>query len=235
MSAISQPSTVVANPAIRRQALTRRVAIGTFLGLAWGAALRAWMVLLALELGGSHTFTGAGTFGLILFPTGLVGALLGAAAYDAETSEGKRWRWAILSPLLLIVGPVMFIKNFFTILITTGMGGGAIGVALIGVSGGYAFSGFGARWTRWVSGFLALLLTIASIFPVYFAGQSAASTASTSEAFGARATSPANTSPAKASTASTSKAFGALLFVLLMVLLIVGVSAPSRYRSSYRI
>jgi len=88
------------------------------------------------------------------------------------------------------------------------MGGGAIGVALIGVCGGYAFSGFGARWTRWVSGFLALFLTIASVYPVYFANRAAAVTP------------------------STSKVFGALLFALLMVLLIVGVSAPSRYRSS---
>ncbi|NJN53804.1 MAG: hypothetical protein HC804_03025 [Anaerolineae bacterium] len=161
-----------------------------------------------MEFGDRPQFTLSGTFGAILFPTALVGALLSAAAYDAETSERKRWRWAILSPLLLIVGPVMVTENFFSTLITTGMGGGAIGVALIGVSGGYAFSGFGARWTRRVSGFLALLLTIASIFPVYFANQSAASTT------------------------STSKVFGALLFLLLMVLLVVGVSAPSRYRAN---
>lgn len=208
MDTISRHPTMAANLTTRRQALTRRVVVGTFLGLVWGASLRAWMVLLALELGERPHFTFAGTFGAVLFPTALVGALLGAAAHNAETSQTARWRWAILSPLLLIVGPIIVTKNFFSTLITTGMGGGSIGVALIGLFGGYAFSEFGARWMRWVSGFLALLLTIASIFPVYFTDRSAAVTS------------------------STSKVFGALLFVLLMVLLISGVSAPSRYSRS---
>jgi hypothetical protein len=196
---------MAANLTIRRQALTKRVVVGTFLGLVWGASLRAWMVLLALEFGDRSRFTFAGTFGAILFPTALMGALLGAATGAAETSERKQWRWAILSPLLLIPGPIIVTENFFKTLITTGMGGGSIGVALIGLSGGYAFSGFGARWTRWASGFSALFLTIASVFPVYFANQSAAPTT------------------------STSKVFGMLLFVLLMVVLIGGVSTPSRY------
>jgi heme A synthase len=102
------------------------------------------------------------------------------------------------------VGPFVFTKDFFTILIKTGMGSGAIGVALIGLLGGYAFSGFGARWTRWLAGFLTALLTIASVFPAYFAKWESLA------------------SP------STGKVFGMLQFVFLMVLLTAGVSAPSR-------
>lgn len=208
MSDISESATLTANHSMHRKMLTTRVIVGTLLGLAWGASLRAWMVLLVLELGERSQFTLAGTFGAILFPTALVGALLGAATCEAETSDRKRWHWAILSPLLLIVGPVIVTENFFATLIKTGMGGGAIGVALIGVFGGYASSGFGKCWTRWLSGFLAVFLTIASVFPVYFANRTSADTL------------------------SAGKVFGVLLFVLLMVLLIAGVSAPSRYGSS---
>lgn len=202
LGSVSQPTPE--NMTLHRSPIARRVFAGSFLGLTWGASLRAWMVLLALELGDNPRFTWSGTFGAVLFPTALVGALLGAAAHDAEVSDRKRWRWTILSPLLLIVGPVIVTKGFFTTLAKTGKGGGSIGVALIGVFGGYAFSGLGARWARRVSGFLSVSFAIASVFPVYFADQESAAMP------------------------STSKVFGALLFALLMVLLIVGVSAPSR-------
>lgn len=208
MSLNSQTATFVGNLAVHRQAIMRRVVVGTFLGSVWGASLRAWMVLLALELGESPRFTWAGTFGAVLFPTALVGALLGIATHAAETSDRQWWRWTTLSPLLLAVGPIIVTKNFFTTLITTGMGGGSMGVALIGALGGYAFSGFGVRWTRWVSGFLSLLLTVASVFPVYFANRSSAAAS------------------------GVGKVFGMMLFVFLMVLLIAGVSAPSRFGSN---
>jgi hypothetical protein len=200
LESVSQPAN---KNTAHRDSFTRRVLIGGFLGSAWGASLRAWMALLALELGDTPQFSWLGTFGGVLLPTTLLGALLGAAAHDAETSDSKRWRWGILSPLLLIAGPVIFTKDFFTTLIKTGMGGGAIGVALIGMFGGYAFSEFGTRWTRWVSGLLAAVLAIASVFPVYFANRESA-------------------------VPSISKVFGVLQFALLMVLLVIGVSAPSR-------
>jgi hypothetical protein len=43
-------------------AATKHVAAGTFLGLTWGSSLRAWMVLLALQLGESPNVTWKGTF-----------------------------------------------------------------------------------------------------------------------------------------------------------------------------
>ncbi len=183
----------------------RRVAIGAFLGLAWGASLRAWMALLALKFGEHLQFTWEGTFGAILLPTAIMGAILGGVTCVAETSNRKLWRWAILLPLLLILGPVIVTNNFIKILVTTGMGGGAIGVALIGVLGGYSFSGFGAQWTRWISGFLSLFFTLGSVYGVYIAAGSATVTPGVNEAF------------------------GALLFILLMAFFIAGVSAPSRF------
>lgn len=175
-----------------------RIAVGTFLGLVWGAALRAWMVVLALQGGEQPHFTWLGTFGGILLPAALMGAVLGGAGH-AETSAYSRW--TILSPLLLVVGPLVFTKNFIPTLLTTGLGSGAIGVALIGVLGGYALSNFGAQWTRWLCGlFVLLLLAAATVYGIYVATVKG----------------------------SSSEAFSVLLFVLLMVLLIAGVSAPYR-------
>jgi len=193
------PPVQEAAPAAGRSALVRRVLVGGFLGLAWGASLRAWMALLAVELVDRPRVTWLGAFGGILLPAAVVGALLGAAAYDAATSQSKRWRWAILSPLVLAIAAAVATENFVSRLITTGMGGGAIGVALIGLLGGFALSGFGWRWLRWVAGALATLPTIAG--------------------------------SATAATLSASTVFGALLFVLLMLLLIAGVSAPSRFQA----
>ena len=183
------------------ETMTERIIVGTFLGLVWGASLRAWMVVLALQSGEQPHFTWLGTFGGILLPAALVGAILGVAG-SAETSTHIR-RWAILSPLLFVVGPLVFTKRFIPTLLTTGLGSGAIGVALIGLLGGYALSDFGAQWTRWLSGlFVLLLLAAASVYGIYVA----------------------------VSKGSSSEAFSTLLFVLLMVLLVAGVSAPYRYR-----
>jgi hypothetical protein len=161
------------------------------------------MTVLALHFGETSHFSWGGTFGAILIPAALVGALLGWAAYDAETSGGKRWRWAVLSPLLLMVAPAVVTPNFFTILFSTGLGSGAIGVALIGALGGYAFSGFGPAWTRWLTGVLGILFAVAFGYGVFLGDGS--------------------TGPREV--------FGALLFVLLMALLMAGISAPARYRA----
>jgi hypothetical protein len=111
---------------------------------------------------------------------------------------------------LLVLGPVIFTKDFIPNLITTGMGGGAIGVALTGILGGYAFSGFGAQWIRWISGLLSLAFTL-GVVGFYFAAG------------------PVTVTP------GVNEAFGALLFVLLMTLLVAGVSTPSRFRARQHI
>jgi hypothetical protein len=201
-------TTLVADQSISRKAILGRVAAGAILGLAWGAALRAWMALLALKFGERPQVTWQGTFGAILLPAALMGAILGGAAYAVETSGRKRWRWALLSPLLLILGPAMATDNFISILVTTGMGGGAIGVALVGILGGFALAGFGALWLRWVSGLLALILVLASVGGSIF-----------------------TTSQATTGTPNASDAFVGLLFFLLMALLTAGISAPFRHRT----
>jgi hypothetical protein len=187
---------------------TEHVVVGALLGLAWGSSLRAWMALLALQLGDPPKVTWQGTFAGVLLPAMVVGALGGRAVYAAKTSERKRWRWVILSPSLLILGPAIVQDHFISILLKTGMGGGAVGVALVGMFGGYALSGFGPRWTRRAAALFALPLLIASIAPVYFAD-------------------PSSTRPPGAD-----EVFSILLFVLLMAQLAGGISAPSRAQSS---
>ena len=185
----------------QRKAMTRRIAVGALLGLTWGAGLRSWMVVLALEFGERPHFTWQGTFGGILLPAATMGAMLGAATCAEGPSARKRWRWVILSPVLLVLGPAIATEGFISTLITTGLGSGAIGVALIGLLGGYALSGIGARWLRSVAGFLTILFLVASAVGLSFAGAG--------------------------STVTPSKVFGAVLFVLLMALLVAGMGSPN--------
>lgn len=199
------PVVVVSAPGIdsvpRRFAVAQAVTAGTLLGLMWGASLRAWMALLALHFGEPPTFTWAGTFGAILLPAALAGAWLGWAATDSRA--GRRWRWALLSPLLMVLGPLLFLEGFIPALMQNGMGGGAIAVALVGILGGVADSGLGPRWARWVAGLLAGATSVGlALFTAFIdappGGPSAAGTALT-----------------------------VLLGLLLMLFLIAGVSLPA--------
>jgi hypothetical protein len=188
--------------ATTRKLSATRLLTGGFLGLTWGSSLRAWMTVLALHFGERPQVSWSGTFGGILVPAAIVGMLLALAAHEAQTSTTNRWRWSVLAPLLLMVAPAIITPDFFTILFQTGLGGGAIMVALIGTLGGYAFSGFGPRWTRWLTGAVAILFALAAGFG-FFLGDSSG--------------------PIEAGAI-----FGGMLFVLLMAMLIIGTSTPAR-------
>jgi hypothetical protein len=187
----------------RRLHLASRVVAGAVLGLAWAAALRVWMVMLAVEMGERPRYTWEGTVGGILLPAAMMGALLGAATYAAQTSSRRHWRWAMLSPLLLVVGPALVTPNFVRILVTTGIGGGAVGVALMGMLGGYALSGLGSRRLRWAAGLPVAVLTLAAAYGFHLADQP-----------------------------SLAGAVAALLFALLMADLAAGIAAPARFAAN---
>lgn len=98
----------------------------------------------------------SGTFGYILLPGLVIGLLLGWAEHLRRTGGRRRWRWLALSPLLFAAilfseGPLGWLGIF-----EQGIGGGAIGVPLIAMAGGYAISGRGPRWGRLTCGALAL-------------------------------------------------------------------------------
>ncbi len=127
-----------------------RALIGAVCGLAWACALRAYMEQLAGTL---SSFDWWGTFFAILMPGALVGASL-AAATGAAAAHRRALRWAAASPLLL-AGFVLMLPGALVSLLTTGMGGGAIAVPLIGIAGGYALAGR-RRALRVVLGVVAL-------------------------------------------------------------------------------
>lgn len=194
-----------ANSSADRKALVRQIVTGAFLGFAWGASLRAWMSLFALLQGDRPHYSWSGTFGGILLPVTLMGAILGGAVYAAKASQRKHWQWSLISPLMLVLIPALVLSDFIQSLVTTGLGGGTIFVALIGMIGGYALSGLGPRWLRWLAGavsFLAIFATGIAFFAL-------------------------NGFPAVKFSANN--AFLGLLFVTLMILLVAGVSAPFQY------
>ena len=134
------------------------IAVGAVCGLAWSASLRGWMIQIA---GDESSFEWLGTFGLILLPGAVLGALLGWAS-DLQLNGNlsyARQRWLMASPLVLAAA--LFDPRIFQLLITNGQGGGALGVVVIGVTGAYALSGRGSRTSRTISGLVALLLIVA--------------------------------------------------------------------------
>ena len=133
---------------------------GATLGLAWGAGLRGWMAVLSR---GISSFSWSGTFMGILLPAMLVGAALAWAEY-VRRLDGQ-WRVALDRARAAVVrshagaGPGRLRET----LLRTGLGSGAIAVALIGMLGGYAISGRGPRWARILSRATIAALPVALI------------------------------------------------------------------------
>jgi MFS family permease len=142
----------------RRQRAVRYVLLGALLGLTWGASLRGWMIQL---VGPESTVTWSGTFGALLAPTALVGALFGWAEHLRLTGGHPRRRRLVLAPLLLPV-VVLAQPGALTVLRTTGQGGGAVGVTLLAVAGGIALAGRGRLWWRIPLGLLGFALVPAA-------------------------------------------------------------------------
>jgi len=142
------PDSPIAKPSSDPRPL---VIAGAIVGLTWAAALRGWMIHLAGDESGFHWF---GTFALVLVPGLFVGALIGLAEHRRRTG-GRRSRWLVLAPCLFLAA--LADPTIFKQLITQGIGGGAIGVVLFGLAGGYALSGRGRAWWRRTCGVFAVV------------------------------------------------------------------------------
>jgi len=136
------------------------IVIGAICGLAWAAGLRAYMAEL---VGFASSFDWVGTFGVILLPGALTGGLLGWAESLRRAGGAPHWRWLALAPLVLAVVP-LFRPGAFMEFVTTGIGGAAVAVALIGIGGGYAICGRGRLWGRIAAGVLVGASVAATAF-----------------------------------------------------------------------
>lgn len=127
------------------------VTIGALCGLAWACALRSFMTEI---VGADSGVTWEGTFAWILAPGVVAGALLGWAEHLRRTGGRHHWRWLAAAPL--VFAAVLFsrplqILDFFE----DGIGGGALGIPLLCMAGGYAVSGRGPLWARLTCGAVA--------------------------------------------------------------------------------
>jgi hypothetical protein len=128
------------------------VLAGAVCGLAWAAGLRGFMA----QVTDVSSVSWSGTFGYILLPGVAIGMLLGWAEHLRRTGGRRGWRWLALSPLLFAA--VLFSEGPLGVLgiFENGLGGGALGVPLYAMAGGYAISGRGPLWGRFLCGALTL-------------------------------------------------------------------------------
>jgi hypothetical protein len=120
--------------------MTRLIALGALFGTAWAAGMRAWMQQFA---GPESQFTWF-TFGALIVPAAITGALLGLAEHRRR--QGLPHRWFLLSVVPLALGP-MTMPDAIPKLIHDGQGGAALGIVGFGLAGAYAMAG-ARRWLR---------------------------------------------------------------------------------------
>jgi hypothetical protein len=113
----------------------------------------------------SH-FTWWGTFGAILAPGALAGAVLALGWRRARRGRASAWFALAVAPLAVV--PLLqpgALANLFS----TGIGGGAVGVVAIALMGGFALGQRGPVWLRavlgalWVAGIAGFAATPAII------------------------------------------------------------------------
>lgn len=138
-------STLPYPPTPRMPRVGWHVAGGALVGFAWAAALRGFMADLA---GADSVVHWGDTFGLILAPGVVAGALLGWARYLYRTGGGTRWRWLVLAPLAFCAVVIKDVLTTGTQSIDTA----PIEIALLGIAGSYALSGRGPGWSRALTG-----------------------------------------------------------------------------------
>ncbi|MGB4777363.1 hypothetical protein, partial [Microbacterium sp.] len=129
--------------------------------VAWAAALRAYM----WHISEVPHVDWAGTFVGILLPGAVCGALLGVAEARRRAGRRRGLRWFALAPMAFAVAALSFPGALWTFL-TTGLGGGAVGVALLAIGGGFALGRTGPLWARIIVGILALLLLVGIVATV---------------------------------------------------------------------
>lgn len=109
------------------------------------------------QISEAPTVDWTGTFAAIILPGAVCGALLGVAEARREAGLGRGLRWFALAPFVFPVA-ALAMPGVLWIFLTTGLGGGSVGVALLAVTGGAAMSWRGPVWARVLLGVLAVAL-----------------------------------------------------------------------------
>jgi len=143
--------------AYRRRAWTF-ASVGALCGLAWAAALRAYMV----EITSVSIVEWWGTLVGILLPGVITGALLGLAWARGSSQRAAGIGWFALAPLSFAVFPLLE-PGAIAQLVTDALGFGAVAVAVGAIAGGFALSGAGPLWARISCGVLAAAFVIALV------------------------------------------------------------------------
>ena len=143
-------------------------AVGGLVGLTWAAGVREYMASLA---GNDSKVNWYGTFGTILVPAAVIGAVFGWAEHRRASGEDLPHRRALAAaPLALAVLPLTR-SGAVTTLRTTGEGSaGAAAVTLVAIGGGYALGGGGPAWTRLTAGAVAAATALGAGASVPFIG-----------------------------------------------------------------
>jgi hypothetical protein len=127
-------------------------AVGGVCGLAWAAALRAFMWEVASEDASAEW---AGTFLWVLLPGAIIGSLLATAEYQRQSGRLLHARWLVWSPMLFAVvllrNPRDLVSGF-----EGGIGLAAVAVPALCMLGGYALAGRGQLGVRGLCGLVAL-------------------------------------------------------------------------------
>src|SRR4051812_29120489 len=122
-------------------------ALGALGGFAWACALRSFMAAVAGDESGVDWRL---TFGYVLLPGAGIGAPLGWAEFLRRHRDGPLQRRLAYAPLLFaaVLVPGLLHPDSFL----EGVGGGAIGVPVVAMLGGFAISGRGPAWGRALAG-----------------------------------------------------------------------------------
>ena len=128
--------------------------VGGVCGLAWAASLRGFMSQIAAADSSVSWF---GTFGWILLPGVITGVLLAWAEHLRRIGGRRGWRWLALAPLSF-AGVLLSGLADPGSMFEGGIGGGAIGVPLYAMAGGFALSRRGPMWARIACGVLFLTM-----------------------------------------------------------------------------
>lgn len=142
------------------------IAIGALCGVTWATGFRAYMSEIA---GPASAFDWIGTFAAIILPGLVAGALLGWAAHSIARNGARGILWGRLAPLAFAIAPLLM-PGALQALLTQGLGGGAVAVALIAIGGGFSLGRIGPLWARIVVGVLSLALAAGIVATVPLIG-----------------------------------------------------------------